>query len=706
MSAGARRRKTQDDMAAALLPVVRRWLTSRNSGDLLNVVKSQFESVVVADGGKTDESHVDWAHLTVDISHTLARTSPAADPEVVSRWLANAIVSAGTIAAADQGDAPFELEWVTMHDSKVRHSHHDADGQRVARGHSFRVGTSQLRYPGDPRAPIKEWINCRCTLAPVAPHAGSRVTHNLTAGVDTEHDLPQGETMNDQITNGQPIPWYGVLAPEGVWSGDRRQFAKGALSTRDVPLPLTYQKSIEQGHDGAALVASIDYAFVDGGGLLRGGGLMMQNAEADEAVGVLAHFGRYGVSVDADKAEMAMDEETDGVIFSAARVCGATMVGVPAFAEAFVALGYDPDLQVTANPEPADGDPAFAVTYKGETVDITSFGRGPGWITNPEDTRRLHSYWTEPGQPGYEKIGWGVPGDFNRCRVEVGSEIAEGSPEKTRFINQICAQWHYDALGFWPGHAPTEQVAALEQPEGEMAPAISLVASPSTTTPPAAWFADPGLDAPTPITITEDGHIFGHLALWNQCHTGFDNMCVMAPHSRNNYAVFRTGEVMTDEGPVPIGNITMGGKHAPGTMRLREAVAYYDSTSVAVADVACGEDGTGIWLNGWVRPWASEKQVYELRASSLSGDWRRYQGGMEMIAAHAVNSPGFPVARVAAANGEQISLVASCTTPEAETGTDNPIAELASAIADAFAINQQRHQEIDEIVAGLADAEA
>jgi hypothetical protein len=58
------------------------------------------------------------------------------------------------------------------------------------------------------------------------------------------------------------------------------------------------------------------------------------------------------------------------------------------------------------------------------------FKRGPGWVTNPEATRRIHAYWTKKGQPGYAKIGWGVPGDFNRCRIEVGEEIGENSPDK------------------------------------------------------------------------------------------------------------------------------------------------------------------------------------------------------------------------------------------------------------------------------------
>ena len=77
----------------------------------------------------------------------------------------------------------------------------------------------------------------------------------------------------------------------------------------------------------------------------------------------------------------------------------------------------------------------------------------PAGSPTPRTPSGIHDYWTVPGEPGYAKIGWGVPGDFNRCRVEVGEEIAENSPDKIRFLNQICAQWHHDALGFWPGRS-------------------------------------------------------------------------------------------------------------------------------------------------------------------------------------------------------------------------------------------------------------
>jgi hypothetical protein len=50
-----------------------------------------------------------------------------------------------------------------------------------------------------------------------------------------------------------------------------------------------------------------------------------------------------------------------------------------------------------------------------------------------------------------------------------------------------------------------------------------------------------------------------------------------------------------------------------------------------------------------------------LRAASLSGDWRRINGNLELVAALAVNVPGFPIPRTQAAMAAagQLALVAS-----------------------------------------------
>lgn len=62
--------------------------------------------------------------------------------------------------------------------------------------------------------------------------------------------------------------------------------------------------------------------------------------------------------------------------------------------------------------------------------------------------------------------------------------------------------------------------------------AASLLAAADLKRPPAEWFEDPKLDGPTPLTITDDGRVMGHLALWDTCHRGFDNACITPPPGR------------------------------------------------------------------------------------------------------------------------------------------------------------------------------
>ncbi|MEV4895107.1 hypothetical protein AB0K48_37590 [Nonomuraea sp. NPDC055795] len=73
------------------------------------------------------------------------------------------------------------------------------------------------------------------------------------------------------------------------------------------------------------------------------------------------------------------------------------------------------------------------------------------------------------------------------------------------------------------------------------------------------------------------------------------------------------------------------------------AVAHYDNTCAQIAVVRAGEDEHGIWVAGALIPGVTPEQVAELRRSPLSGDWREVRGRLELVAALAVNSSGFPI---------------------------------------------------------------
>lgn len=199
----------------------------------------------------------------------------------------------------------------------------------------------------------------------------------------------------------------------------------------------------------------------------------------------------------------------------------------------------------------------------------------------------------------------------------------------------------------------------------------ALTAAGYPVEPPAAWFSNPNLDGPTPLTVTPDGRVYGHLAVWGTCHTAYSGQCVEPPHSESGYAYFRTGAVLTDEGSeIAVGRITLDTMHAGRTLSANDTMAHYEHTGRGAADVAAGEDAFGIWVAGSVRPGMTEDRVRTLRASPISGDWRRIGSSLELVAALAVNSPGFPVPRaqgLVASGGVMTSLIASGMLAPTET---------------------------------------
>jgi hypothetical protein len=55
----------------------------------------------------------------------------------------------------------------------------------------------------------------------------------------------------------------------------------------------------------------------------------------------------------------------------------------------------------------------------------------------------LENYWKRG--KGALKIRWGTDGDFTRCVANLNDKV--GSERAKR----ICAQWHKEVNGFWPG---------------------------------------------------------------------------------------------------------------------------------------------------------------------------------------------------------------------------------------------------------------
>jgi 2'-5' RNA ligase len=510
-----------------------------------------------------------------------------------------------------------------------------------------------------------------------------------TAPTEAEQ-TPEAEAEPPMIPDEEaavPVPFYGVLCPEGVATGDRRKFQQGSLTWRELPLPIKSQFVDEEGHKGSVISGRIDKIWRDEElSLIKYEGVFDFSEAAYETIRQIAEKMWRGVSVDLDSGEAAVvTDETgkDNMELSAGRICAATVCAIPAFAEAFIALGTwaDEEAAQTVGIPTEDGEQVEASASTFAEIVPPQTKDGPGWITNPNPTHDITSYWVKG--PGRAKIGWGLPGDFNRCRVQLAKYVQ--NPE---WLAGLCANLHYRALGVWPGRetgkhsGETMPLTAAADTVGE---AWNITATASTIYD-ADLFRQPKAEGIVPMTINEEtGHVYGHIATWGTCHVGFPGECKEVPHSRTNYAYFQTGSILTTAGPVSVGQLTLGGGHADLKLGMRAAMAHYDNVTSAIADVCAYEDDYGIMVSGVLREDLSAKTLREARAASYSGDWREVVingvADIEMIAALAVNVPGFPIPRpaMAASAGHTTALVAAGIVTEGVTILDETAEEARAA---------------------------
>jgi hypothetical protein len=500
--------------------------------------------------------------------------------------------------------------------------------------------------------------------------------------------------------------WSSLLAPIGVETGDGRRFSNDALSHRDLPLPLRWHREDEGGHKKVVVVGTIDDVEYRADGVYGSGVLfdpdpeqMPRLAEDVAEVRLLLEKKAIGPSVDLDDMEYSVLESTPDanpnarpkVDVTKGRISAATLVQIPAFAE-------------TRGVELREVD---ALSYAATRAVLASAAGGyeevisvPGWTPtdmlagsdDPDLAHRIFA-WSDGDGLGYYPVRvWrdGRPVVVREAASFALRALDLGPPET---IPQDALETLRGRLAAWATH-PLDDVAHDDEE--------ALVASAAPLTPPAAWFANPELDEPTPLTVTPEGRVYGHLATWRTCHTGFGS-CVKAPKSKTNYAYFHTGEVLTQEGAaLPVGRVTLGGGHADTNLGFRAAMEHYDNAGACVAIARAGEDKHGIWLAGALTPETDDLKAAALRRHPPSGDWRNVGGNLELIGALAVNTPGFPVPRSRVASGAPQALVAAGALQAPgdlfDDGTGHFSADAVQR-AVALAVRAERQRERREVAA-------
>jgi hypothetical protein len=558
---------------------------------------------------------------------------------------------------------------------------------------------NSIYVSGDPASEVSESVTTVFTV------------EETTEVVVEEDDSDDGreEHMAVEIDPKNPGRFRALLVREGERTADDRIVEVGATEWRPPPLPLMLQTRTDVGHMGAEIAAVIETIHRDGNDII-GEGRYDTSTVGIEAARLAANKVMRGISVDPGDVEFDVEiEEMDDdgfptkvlARFTHMTILGATQTPFQAIgssqiewiapitneeAEAiaasaeFTATRFS-DLSLTDRERPWSGSDAKArlrewASSDGsgdvDKIDFTKFRRGFFWY-DPDNAESVGAYklpFADIVNGQIQAVWRGVTASAAAVQGARGGVDIPSTDRAS--VQSHISRYYAKARGKFGDDSikPPWEMSAHEVVE--MATAMTASA-PRTF--PVSWFQPPEFSGPVPLTVEpvrENGEeigcrVYGHLALWNQCHTGYQGVCEMAPHSQHDYAYFLTGAVHLDDGTqARVGPITLGTEHPDLKMNPYAAKAHYDDTGRVAAWVTVGEDEHGIWCTGTLRPDLDPDQAASFAAAAPSGDWRWLNGSLEMIAVLAVNTPGFPIARFE--DDHQVALVASGYAPQRDRG--------------------------------------
>lgn len=185
-----------------------------------------------------------------------------------------------------------------------------------------------------------------------------------------------------------------IVIPEGVPSGDRRQFSKNSLEFKEPPMPLLWQKVTDEGHKNSVTVGKITKIERLDGGIGNAEGVFDTHEDAIEAARQVREKFLTGVSGDVDQFEAELSEDTDGVEnleIKHGRLVAATLVAKPAFQEATIEFVTEP------------GEEEVIVASAGPLHPPKE------WFTNPKLDKPTRLDVTDDGRVFGHIAEWGTP---------------------------------------------------------------------------------------------------------------------------------------------------------------------------------------------------------------------------------------------------------------------------------------------------------
>ncbi len=524
--------------------------------------------------------------------------------------------------------------WLATLDDRTRPEHADADGQTVPMADTFTVGGEDADYPGDPALSDAMAMNCRCTL-----------TYSESLGQADEGITAGGGTMEQQEMM--------AAMPSGM-------------------------DSLPTGVKACSMNGTPGYT---GGGACH----MHDGTDAGMRTAIRKAQG------DASKAKAALIASPRPITFTGVATVEGKIADDNAVTPRVIlpnALSW-PEMPVSfmAQTVTAEGHDGAEVAGR-----IDSFTRVPGAA---KSRQRIETAGELTTPFGINEIGpmlddktmryvsvdigateWAI---VNRSTLKVvpeadlnvedlmGGKYALGATSgKIKALTLVPTQAIEGALVSLTASADGSECTVTVPVELSVA-GPGLLAAAAPVRPPRLWFETPEPPGKMPLTISDDGRVFGHLATWDSCHVSFLPSCVPPPKSPSNYAYFHVSELDLDDGDVvTVGKLMWSptdGGHADRRLTAQRASEHYDKTGMAAAFLRVTDGEHGIWACGSINPTLSDEQRQgmrrELRLNPPSGDWRPINGKYELICGLAVAVPGFPVPRATmtiVASGEEVEI--------------------------------------------------
>lgn len=488
--------------------------------------------------------------------------------------------------------------------------------------------------------------------------------------------------------------WETDVLPIDTFTGDRRWFTPGSLSTRNLPMPLLFQVRTAKGHEGAVTVGSVDrFEIVDN--VARASGSWLDPDHVPEVNRALALMAGKVARVSADlepDMDVRVEDPGDGsrpfIFYDRARVCGITIVPIGAFDLPGLSPLFGSDDTALALTGTTSWRSMPAQPREVEYNADEAFKRILAWADGNDSRARGMFLWYDPEAAEGTRDRFRLPiGDIVNGRPALnfhavyaaaalisgahGGLPTVGDEERGRLRRTISEIYSRLSGLFGDPNLTAPWDRRKDLPDVKGSSLNSIAASAAPVAPPDEWFTAPKLPGPVPSPIvTSDGRVVVHLATNDSCHRAIQastGQCFTPPPSPSGYARFMDGSVVTASGrTIPVGRITVGTSHPGLGLTAAAAKEHYDNTGSCVAIVAAGTDEHGIWLSGALVPEATPEQVAALRRSPISGDWRRHGAdGLDLVAALAVNTAGFPAPYLGAVRslsvdgGECQALIAS-----------------------------------------------